>query len=201
MQALSWLAALLSVREAASLKLNVTAVGARDGSSTLECWQMDEPFNPSAGPGKAGSPQVMLGDVTTLSYTIVPADFDGGLHNAPRNQWVAITSGLAYFTLPDDDTTSAYVSGGQFGLIFASDTAEVSLKGHRTQFPGTTETTVLLIPTYDNKIPDHHVLHMGPCGISEIAGMREAALADTTSEPADSDTKAQADDLPHLELR
>lgn len=81
-------------------------------------------------------------------------------------------SGLAYITLPDDNTTSAYVSGGEFGLIFAADTADVSEKGHRTQYPGITETIALQIPVKDNKIPAHTVLHSGPCVVSEIAGIR-----------------------------
>jgi hypothetical protein len=91
-------------------------------------------------------------------------------------RWVVFTSGLAHITLPDDNTTSAYVSGGEFGLIFAADTADVSKKGHRTQYPGVTETIALQIPTLDNKVPKHSVLHQGPCSISEITGVRNFAL-------------------------
>ncbi|KAI3322019.1 hypothetical protein HD806DRAFT_536491 [Xylariaceae sp. AK1471] len=185
MRALSlFVCAMYSIQEVASLKLNVTAIGARGGSSTLECWQMDQPFNTSTQPGISGSADTTLGSVSSLSYTIIPSQFDGGLHNAPQNQWIVLTSGLAYITLPDDNTTSAYVSGGQFGLFFAADTAEVSLKGHRTQYPGVTETIALEIPTYDRKIPKHSVLHQGPCSISEIAGIREFAVAGMTSGPS-----------------
>lgn len=70
---------------------------------------------------------------------------------------------MAYITLPSDPTTSAYVSGGQFGIIFASDTAAVSGSGHNTKYPGTTETVAIQVPTEDGKIPAHSVLHAGPC--------------------------------------
>ncbi|KAI1378313.1 hypothetical protein F4677DRAFT_390915 [Hypoxylon crocopeplum] len=164
----------------ASLQLNVTAISARDGSSTLECWQVDQPFNISTEPGTSGAAVAMLSSVANLSYSILPSNFDGGLHNAPRKQWVAFTSGLAYITLPDDSTgTGAYVSGGAFGLIFAADTADVSERGHRTQYLSNTETTSLSIPTSGGEVPEHSVLHMGPCSINEINGIREFALADT----------------------
>lgn len=88
------------------------------------------------------------------------------------HRWVVFTSGLAYITLPDDDETSAYVSGGEFGLIFAADTAAVSEKGHRTRYPGITETIALQIPTADGEVPKHDVLHAGPCVTSEINGIR-----------------------------
>lgn len=81
-------------------------------------------------------------------------------------------SGLAYVTLPDDNTTSAYVSGGEFGLIFAADTADVSERGHRTQYPGVAETIILQIPVKDNEIPEHTVLHYGPCVANETSGFR-----------------------------
>lgn len=94
---------------------------------------------------------------------------------------MAFTSGLAYITLPDDNETSAYVSGGEFGLIFAADTAAVSEKGHRTRYPGITETIALQIPTADGEVPKHDVLHAGPCVTSEINGIRGFAEAASTS--------------------
>lgn len=86
-------------------------------------------------------------------------------------RWVIFLSGLAYITLPADNTTSVYVSGGQFGLIFAADTADVSGTGHSTAYPGTTETVALQVPTLDNEIPDHTVLHTGPCAADDVAGL------------------------------
>ncbi|KAI1748168.1 hypothetical protein F4782DRAFT_518425 [Xylaria castorea] len=164
------------LQQAASLKLNVTAIGARDGLSTLECWQMDQPFDTSTQPGTSGSAQTQLGNVSTISYSILPSAFDGGLHNAPQNQWVVFLSGLAKITLPSDDTSSVFVAGGQFGLIFAADTTDVSKEGHRTQYPGITETIALQIPTSNGQVPKHDLVHDGPCSISEIAGLRTFAL-------------------------
>ncbi|GAW19600.1 hypothetical protein ANO14919_090880 [Xylariales sp. No.14919] len=176
MQAISFFTSSWLFQAATSLNLNVTAISARDGSSTLECWQMNEPFDTSTQPGISGTAQVSLGAASSLTYSIIPPNFDGGIHNAPENQWVIFTSGLAYITLPDDNTTSAYISGGPFGLIFAADTKEVSGKGHRTEYPGITETVALRVPTADGKVPEHRVLHSGPCSISEIAGIREYGL-------------------------
>lgn len=39
----------------AQLQLNVTAVSARDGSSTLECWEVDSPFYMSSDTATAGA--------------------------------------------------------------------------------------------------------------------------------------------------
>ncbi|KAI0477557.1 hypothetical protein GGR56DRAFT_692223 [Xylariaceae sp. FL0804] len=189
MQLFPWFVLAISMQEAASLKLNVTAIGARDGSSTLECWQMDQAFSISAQPGTSGTAQTTLGSVDTLSYTVIPPNFDGGVHNAPQNQWVVFTSGLAHITLPnnnnddDDDssTSGAYVSGGESGLLFAADTADVSRRGHRTRYPGVTATTALQIPTRDGRVPEHSVLHAGPCSTSEITGgVHEIARTGTT---------------------
>ncbi|KAI0529982.1 hypothetical protein GGR58DRAFT_495000 [Xylaria digitata] len=176
MQAISLFAFPWLFQAAASLHLNVTAISARDGSSTLECWQVNQPFDTSTEPGISGTTQVSLGTASSLSYSILPPNFDGGIHNAPENQWVAFTSGLAYITLPDDNATSAYITGGPFGLIFAADTKDVSRVGHRTEYPGITETVALRIPTADGEVPKHHILHSGPCGMSEIAGIREYGL-------------------------
>lgn len=86
-------------------------------------------------------------------------------------RWVIFLSGLAHITLPSDSTTSAYVSGGQFGMMFAADTAAVSGTGHNTSYPGLTETIALQIPTLDSEVPSHSVLHRGPCTAADIMGV------------------------------
>ncbi|XXH05718.1 hypothetical protein Hte_012154 [Hypoxylon texense] len=166
----------LSLPLASSLNLNVTAIGARDGSSTLECWQMDSPFDTSSQPGTSGTAMAMLSGVSNL--------------------WVMFTAGLAYITLPNDANTSALVPGGQFGLIFAADTRDVTPDGHRTQYPGVTETIALQIPTRDGKVPAHSVVHMGPCTAGDVAGVREFAL-----EQATNGLEARADNLLPFPLR
>lgn len=88
---------------------------------------------------------------------------------------------MAYVTVPTDNTTSAYVVGGEFGIAFAADTAAVSAQGHRTQFPGNTETVILTIPAKDGLVPEHAVLHGGPCTANEVVGLRELGSGLTTS--------------------
>ncbi|PSR83815.1 hypothetical protein BD289DRAFT_435236 [Coniella lustricola] len=158
-----------------ALNLNITALGAANNASTLECWQMTTPFTISSTAGTSGSASLELGDVTNLTYTVLPAGFDGGLHNAPRAQWVIFISGLAYITLPTNSTTAAYIPGGEFGVIFAADTADVSAAGHRTQYPGVTETVALQMPV--DEVPTHEVIHSGPCVDDDFVGLRGLALA------------------------
>lgn len=86
-------------------------------------------------------------------------------------RWAAFISGLAYITLPTNDTSTVYVSGGEFGLIFAADTAGLSAQGHRTEYPGDTGTVVLIIPTKDGLIPAHSVLRYGPCTTDDVGGL------------------------------
>ena len=66
--------------------LNITAIGAANGRSTIECWQITRPFDISADPGTAGTRAQQLGDTTNLTFTILPPKFDGGIHNAPAVQ-------------------------------------------------------------------------------------------------------------------
>ena len=70
----------------ASIQFNVTAIGAKNGHSTLECWQLDTPVSISTAPGTAGSAVAFLGGTANASYTVLPPNFDGGIHNAPLNQ-------------------------------------------------------------------------------------------------------------------
>ncbi|KAK8064595.1 hypothetical protein PG994_007233 [Apiospora phragmitis] len=160
---------------AGETKLNITAIGASGGKSTLECWQLDAPFAVSETPGTRGSAAANLGNVSNFGISVLPANFDGGLHNAPANQWVMFTSGLAHITVPGDDSDGAYILGGKFGLIFAADTADVSEKGHYTRYPGVVETIALQIPTLDGEIPPHQVVRSGPCQTDEMAGLRAFA--------------------------
>lgn len=64
-------------------RFNVTAIGAVNGSSTIECWQIARPFDLSTDPGTAGTKAVQLGDVSNITLSILPPRFDGGLHRAP----------------------------------------------------------------------------------------------------------------------
>ena len=85
-------------------------------------------------------------------------------------------SGLAYVTLPNNASQSAYIPGGEMGLIFAADTADLTKIGHRTQYPGVVETVALQVPTTDGQIPPHEVLYMGACNAPDVKGLRGASL-------------------------
>ncbi|KAI9779115.1 MAG: hypothetical protein M1816_003738 [Peltula sp. TS41687] len=149
---------------AESTYLNLTAISAANGASTLECWQLTTPFIVPTEPGIAGSAALPLGNVTSAIYAVLPPHFDGGLHVAPRVQYVAAISGVGHATLPDSDQEAYFRSGyGSSGLIIAADTAAVSEKGHITRYPSDKETNLLAIPSAGGKVPDHIVLHDGPC--------------------------------------
>ncbi|RYP47113.1 hypothetical protein DL768_006787 [Monosporascus sp. mg162] len=110
----------------------------------------------------------MLGNGSRMSYAVIPPNYDG--------RCVAFISGLAYITLPDDDTTCTHISGGEFGLIFERTSAEVGGKGHRTQYQGITETIALVMPAVDAQVPGHSLLHMGPCSVEEAVGVRGVGI-------------------------
>lgn len=69
--------------------LNLTAIAASNGSSVLECWQFPG-FVASAQAGTSGALNLFLGDTANVSYTILPARFNGGLHTAPTSQYVSV---------------------------------------------------------------------------------------------------------------
>ena len=82
-------------------------------------------------------------------------------------RYVLFLSGLAHVTLPNS-TQEAWIRGGKGGFVFAADTAAVSVSGHITDYPGSTETTLLQFPTAGGKVPEHRVLYGGACRESEI---------------------------------
>ncbi|KAI1500081.1 hypothetical protein F5X99DRAFT_256809 [Biscogniauxia marginata] len=150
--------------------LNLTAITGRGRVSVLECWRLSAPFATSDVPGISGTQALQLGDLANATYTVLPARFDGGLHNAPAKQYVWFISGLIHLTLPNA-TGEAWVYGGKYGLIYADDTADISGWGHITRYPGNDETVALAIPVKDGVNPKHTVLHDGPCVTAELAGV------------------------------
>lgn len=76
-------------------RFNLTAIGAANGKSTIECWQILRPFDVSRDPGTAGTKALQLGDLTNLTFSVLPAKFDGGLHTAPFVQCVTPPLALA----------------------------------------------------------------------------------------------------------
>lgn len=68
--------------------LNITSLGHQDGVTTLECWQLDNPFQTTIQTGVPGTLQLQLGDITNMSYTVVPPRYFPPAHNAPIIQYV-----------------------------------------------------------------------------------------------------------------
>jgi len=141
--------------------LNITAIAAENSVSVFQCWQLLPGFSTSSQTGTTGASILQLGTVANMSYTVLPPGFDAGSHNAPTIQWVAFLSGKAVVTLADG-VTQAEIPGGKNGFIFVTDTAERSAKGHSTKYPSDVATIALQIPT-GGIIPQHNVLHSGPC--------------------------------------
>ncbi|MCJ1363973.1 hypothetical protein MMC16_003082 [Acarospora aff. strigata] len=162
-----YLLQLFASTNAALTFLNLTAISTTNGESTLECWQLSDPFTVSNQAGTTGTAVQQLGNVANASYVVLPARFDGGLHNAPAVQYVAFLSGLAHITLPNSNQ-EAWVRGGRNGLLIAADTAAVSKEGHITEYPSNTETTALQIPIAEGTLPEHKVLYAGPCSRREM---------------------------------
>lgn len=76
---------------AAAESLNITTLAARNNRSTLECWALEPDFAVSTESGTAGSKSLSLGPIggsSNSSYSVIPAKFDGGRHNAPALQYV-----------------------------------------------------------------------------------------------------------------
>ncbi|ROW04912.1 hypothetical protein VPNG_07046 [Cytospora leucostoma] len=142
--------------------LNVTVIGANNGKSRFECWELDAPFMSSTQSGVVGTETTTLGDVANITYNVIPANFDSGLHNAPYSQWAIVLQGKAVLTLPDNTSTKVVLVPGS--LVFFSDTTEVSDKGHGCYYPGATRSVFLQIPAKDGKAPGHHVVSAdAPC--------------------------------------
>lgn len=75
-----------------ALNYRLTAISANSKKeSIIECWQLCTPINISTQPGIQGAALQALGHVGNASVAILPPKFDGGLHNAPFNQYVAYT--------------------------------------------------------------------------------------------------------------
>lgn len=138
-------------------------------NSALECWQLEANVSVSTGAGTAGATTIQLGNLANVTYTALPANFYGGVHNAPYPQWVAFTSGLAVVTLPNNPGT-AFVPGGPNGIIIAVDTTG---SGHNTSYPSNSETIGLQIPFADGIIPPHTVANEGPCAGNQVQNVTE----------------------------
>jgi hypothetical protein len=76
----------LVTKATAELLFNVTAVGAQNGLSTIECWEVNAPFDVSEDQATAGSSVAHLGDVKSMSLSFAQPGEEPGAHTAPTNQ-------------------------------------------------------------------------------------------------------------------
>ncbi|SMQ51075.1 unnamed protein product [Zymoseptoria tritici ST99CH_3D7] len=152
-----------------SFKHRRTSITASNNVSTLECWGLEN-FAVSTTPGTVGALSVYLGEASNVSYTVIPPRTNAGLHRAPAAQFVTFLSGLVHITLPNC-TDDAWVIGGKYGLIFAEDTADVSVYGHGTEYPANEDTVALQVPLAPGVELNHTVLHRGGCTWEEQAGI------------------------------
>lgn len=84
-----------------ALNYRLTAISANSKKeSIIECWQLCTPINISTQPGIQGAALQALGPVGNASVAILPPKFDGGLHNAPFNQYVTYTYTPFLFFFP-----------------------------------------------------------------------------------------------------
>ncbi|SMR54497.1 unnamed protein product [Zymoseptoria tritici ST99CH_3D1] len=160
---------LTTSQETSNSALNITAITASNNVSTLECWGLEN-FAVSTTPGTVGALSVYLGEASNVSYTVIPPRTNAGLHRAPAAQFVTFLSGLVHITLPNC-TDDAWVIGGKYGLIFAEDTADVSVYGHGTEYPANEDTVALQVPLAPGVELNHTVLHRGGCTWEEQAGI------------------------------
>ncbi|TLD03116.1 uncharacterized protein PgNI_12584 [Pyricularia grisea] len=163
-KALALTATLLAPCIMAEMRLNVTAISAQDGASTFECWEVDSPITADGN--------LSLGRVQNITWSVIPPGKFEGPHNAPYNLWLFLIKGMFHFTIPGNDSTVAYLTGGEFGLLFAADTADVSRTGHTSASMGDTETVLPRIATEGGMLPNRKRIHMGACDVTEKAGWR-----------------------------
>jgi hypothetical protein len=80
-------------------------------------------------------------------------------------------AGSAYMTVPGN-STGFYINGGEFGVVFEADTADISRQGHRSRYVGVSEVVAVQVPPSDGKIPEHTLLYHGFCQPEDLVGIR-----------------------------
>ncbi|KAF1985907.1 hypothetical protein K402DRAFT_356312 [Aulographum hederae CBS 113979] len=159
----------LAVTTPTSLSSNSTSyltataiVTTPQNTSAFECWKFTTPLASSATGGTVGAQVLSFESLANrATYTLLPARFDGGVHNAPSVQLVIFLSGVIHLTLPNS-TAETWVIGGANGMIVAAD---VTGTGHRTVYP-TDETTVAIQVPFEGgvgELPAYEVAGEGPC--------------------------------------
>jgi hypothetical protein len=84
-----------------------------------------------------------------------------------------IMAGFAHITTPYSGLPAhlneVWITGGRHGMLIAADLKEIAAKGHITEFPGQERTLIAQFPVANNTVPEHRVLHLGPCLWEDMA--------------------------------
>ncbi|KAI9834168.1 MAG: hypothetical protein M1826_005279 [Phylliscum demangeonii] len=141
----------------------ITAITACNRQSKLECWQLSSPIfvSNTSTEDIAGGQFQSLGPVEGSTYGVVPPRFESGNH-VDRVEFLAILSGLAHITIANS-TDEVWIGPGYEDFILTTDTSNISDIGHDVTFPTDQPTTSLQVQPAGGVVPDHIVLHQGPC--------------------------------------
>lgn len=176
--------------------LNVTAISAINGVSVLECWDLTTPPRSFAGAANYDignfenafvgviAPRTWIGfaHAPSIQFVSLPKTLQIIQKERPilmesnpveiliANRFSLVISGLVHIRLPNL-TTEAWIQGGKYGFIIAADTIEVSKLGHITEFPGGDDTVIAQFPIAGGVVPEHVVLHEGPCNAGSGIGV------------------------------
>ncbi|KAI9832710.1 MAG: hypothetical protein M1826_001268 [Phylliscum demangeonii] len=144
----------------------ITAIGAVNRKSRLQCWQLSTPFFVSNATTEdlVGADFEFLGPMDNATYGVVPANYESAAHR-DHVEYLAVLSGLAQITIPGTAQSVAVGPGGT-DFIIAADTSAVSDTGHATAYPSSNKTTVLAVQPKGGAVPDHTVVHDGPCKVA-----------------------------------
>ncbi|THW30491.1 hypothetical protein D6D25_05896 [Aureobasidium pullulans] len=144
--------------------LNVSTIAVQNGSSILECWSLQ---SPTTGAGASNYP---LGNFTNAFIGAIPPHTYIGAAWPKSIQYSMILQGLVHISLPSGKD-EIYIQPGPLSLLLVIDERNVSISGHITDFPGSETTLIAQFPVEGNKVPEHTVLHAGPCGLDDVRGL------------------------------
>lgn len=154
--------------------LNFTAI-AGDGqlNSQFQCWQTPQPL--LSIPTLPGASYALFNSSPAFAFANFAAHSKANLVPAQSPQWIVILSGLARIRIPaagaDGTNGTTYSDSVEFGpgsLVLATDTKNVSTRGHASDWPSEDATSALMLQVSDDLIPAHTVLHTGACTPEEI---------------------------------
>ncbi|RYP49258.1 hypothetical protein DL769_011100 [Monosporascus sp. CRB-8-3] len=100
-----------------------------------------------------------LADVSNVSYVVLPARSNEGLHKPPHPMFFVLLSGLAHVTLPEE-REDLWIKAGFNGFMIAADTVG---DGHFTEYPSDEQSVALQIPFANGVLPAHRVTKNGVC--------------------------------------